>query len=338
MSDGAESQQPISAPVVQPDEQNLVVSFLQFIRQKVAHNECNTDQVETLEVAIQCLEHAFGLTDANYAFQPSKTLLEIFKAAEGPLSAETSQLAPTDADIAQANKLKEEGNDLMKASQFDAAVSKYNAAIKLNRDPVYFCNRAAAYCRLEQYDLAIQDCRTALALDSNYSKAWGRMGLAFSCQNRYEQAAEAYKKALELDPNQESYKNNLKIAEDKVKELETARGAGGPGGPGAGFNPLAGLFGGAPGAGGPPGGMPNLGQLFADPNMMNMAQQMMSDPGISEMMNGLMSGGGGIADLMQAGQRMAQHMQQSNPEMIEQLRRQFGGDGNNPDQPPQPPQ
>lgn len=35
---------------------------------------------------------------------------------------------------------------------------------------------AAAYCRLEQYDLAIQDCRAALALDPKYSKAYGRMG------------------------------------------------------------------------------------------------------------------------------------------------------------------
>lgn len=46
--------------------------------------------------------------------------------------------------------------------------------------------------------------------------------LALSCQNRYEQAVEAYKKALELEPDQESYKNNLKIAEEKVKEFEQA--------------------------------------------------------------------------------------------------------------------
>lgn len=48
------------------------------------------------------------------------------------------------------------------------------------------------------------------------------LSLALSCQNRYEQAVEAYKKALELDPKQESYKNNLKIAEDKVKEMQDA--------------------------------------------------------------------------------------------------------------------
>lgn len=38
---------------------------------------------------------------------------------------------------------------------------------------------AAAYCRLEQYDLAIQDCRTALALEPKYAKAYGRMGFGF---------------------------------------------------------------------------------------------------------------------------------------------------------------
>ncbi|WKX95724.1 hypothetical protein Q1695_012296 [Nippostrongylus brasiliensis] len=194
-------------------------------------------------VVVQCMESAFGLTDANYAFQPSKPLLDVFVAAEGLPSGEDKLPEPIEAEIAEANKLKEEGNDLMKSSQFDAAVSKYNEAIKLNRDPVYFCNRAAAYCRLEQYDLAIQDCRTALALDPKYSKAYGRMGLALSCQNRYEQAVEAYKKALELDPNQESFKNNLKIAEERVKELEAAAQASG-----AQPNPFASMFGGAGGA------------------------------------------------------------------------------------------
>ena len=131
----------------------------------------------------------------------------------------------------------------MKDGQFHEAVEKYNKAVKLHKDPVYFCNRfnnvedvfiiafrAAAYCRLENYSLAVQDCRTALALDPNYSKAYGRLGYAFlytficsyrlalSCQNQYHEAVQAYKKAIELDPHQESYKNNLKIAEDKLRE------------------------------------------------------------------------------------------------------------------------
>uniref|UniRef100_A0A0M3HWF5 SGTA_dimer domain-containing protein n=1 Tax=Ascaris lumbricoides TaxID=6252 RepID=A0A0M3HWF5_ASCLU len=325
--------------VASSDEKNLVVSFIQFLRHKVSTNQCSDDQAEGLEVAVQCLESAFGLTDANYAFQPSKPLLDIFTAAEGLPTGETALPEPTEAEIALANKLKEEGNAHMKASEFDAAINKYNEAIKLNRDPAYFCNRAAAYCRLEQYDLAIQDCRTALALDPRYSKAYGRMGLALSCQNRYEQAVDAYKRALELDPNQESYKNNLKIAQEKVKELENAaRNA---------FSAGA-----AAGAGGFPfgGGIPDMAEVLNNPAMMQMATQLMSDPNIqnlmTQMMGGLMSnasgaegGASGISNLLQAGQQvlvamllwymfiqlLAQQMQAANPELVEQLRRQFGG-------------
>lgn len=83
--------------------------------------------------------------------------------------------------------MKEEGNKLVKSGQLDEGVLKYNEAIQLNRDPIYFCNRAAAYCILKQYDLAIQDCRTALALKPNYAKAYGRMGFVLKnfCTLKY---------------------------------------------------------------------------------------------------------------------------------------------------------
>uniref|UniRef100_A0A914D7T4 SGTA homodimerisation domain-containing protein n=1 Tax=Acrobeloides nanus TaxID=290746 RepID=A0A914D7T4_9BILA len=328
------------------DEKNLVVSFIQFLREKVSKNECTDDQIEGLEVAVQCLESAFGLTDKNYAFQPSKTLLEIFKTAEG-LNIDEDFPTPTQAEIEQANRLKEEGNDLVKASKFEDAILRYNQAIKLNRDPIYFCNRAAAYCRLDQYDLAIQDCRTALALDPKYAKAYGRMGLALSCQLRYDQAVEAYKLALELEPENESYKNNLAIAQEKLEEAKKTFSEN----PQA--NPFAGGLGGM--LGGLGGGMPPLDQILNNPQMMQFASQMMSDPNIQNMMSNMMgsfmprgaaggeapasggSGAGGagmpnLQDLLQAGAQMAQQMQQANPELVEQLRRQFGGmGGENPD-------
>lgn len=314
------------------NEKNLVVSFIQFLRRKVSSNECNDEQIEALEVAVQCLEGAFDVSDKNYAFQPSKTLLDIFTTAEGlPTTEEEDFPTPTQAEIDQANKLKEEGNDLVKGGKLDEAIIKYNEAIKLNRDPIYFCNRAAAYCRQEQYDLAIQDCRTALALEPSYAKAYGRMGVALSCQNRYDQAVEAYKKALEIDPNNESYKQNLSIAEDKLKEAQAKF----PSNPTA--NPLGGL-----------GGF-NLSGLMNNPQMVQMATQMISDPNIqnmmSQMMNSFMGPGaagseagagpegsapGGAPNLegfLRAGETMAQQMEQANPELVDQLRRAFGGRG-----------
>jgi small glutamine-rich tetratricopeptide repeat-containing protein alpha len=337
-------------PVVKVEEKKLVVSFIQFLRQKVSANECTDSQIEGLEIAVQCLENAFSLTDKNYAFQPSKPLLQLLTEAEGLKAGEEEFPAPSADDIQRANALKEEGNECVKASKFNDAIEKYNQAIKLNRDPVYFCNRAAAYCRLEQYDLAIQDCRTALALDENYAKAYGRMGLALSCQNRYDAAIEAYKKALELDPNNDSYKSNLAIAEEKVREA-SQRFQNNPGAnPFGGMGGLGNLLGGAGGA----GGMPDLGSLMNNPQMMQAAMQMMNDPNMQNLMGSMMeqfmggsaggAGGGGFNDLLAAGQSMAQQMQQANPELVEQLRQQFSGtsteeggnqqnQGNNPSNP-----
>jgi tetratricopeptide (TPR) repeat protein len=48
--------------------------------------------------------------------------------------------------------------------------------------------------------------------------------VALSCQNRYDHAVEAYKQALEIDPNNESYKQNLSIAENKLAEAQAAMG------------------------------------------------------------------------------------------------------------------
>jgi hypothetical protein len=41
--------------------------------------------------------------------------------------------------------------------------------------------------------------------------------LAYSCMNQYEESRDAYRKALELDPTNEGFKNNLAIAEDKIR-------------------------------------------------------------------------------------------------------------------------
>jgi small glutamine-rich tetratricopeptide repeat-containing protein alpha len=252
---------------------------------------------------------------------------------------------PSEADKNTAEKLKNDGNELMKVSNFEAAVQKYTEAIKLVKSAVFFCNRAAAYSKLEQHDLSIQDCRAALALDPQYAKAYGRMGLALSAQSRYTEAVDAYRTAVELDPTNETYKSNLEIAESKVAEQQRNMGA-------QGANPFASMFGGAGGGGGA-GGF-DLGGMLNNPAMVNMAAQMMSDPNMQQLMGNLMSGmmtqpGGqqGLGGLLQAGQHLAAQMQNANPDLVNQLRSQFqggqgsggqGGDGSTkpPDAPPKP--
>merc|ERR1712113_830290 len=128
-------------------------------------------------------------------------------------------------------------------------------------------------------------------------------------------------------------KSNLQIAEDKDS---SGVSVGGPGG-------FPGMFPGMGGMGGP-GGM-DLGSFLNNPALMNMATTMLSDPNMQNMMGQLMGGGGmggggaggagNIDNLLQAGQRLAEQMQNQNPELVEQLRRQMGlGPGDNNDPPP----
>lgn len=77
----------------------------------------------------------------------------------------------------KADKFKNEGNDLMKAEKFKEALECYNKAIDIDKNnSVYYCNRAAAHSKLNDFKSSIEDCKNALKIDPSYSKAWGRLG------------------------------------------------------------------------------------------------------------------------------------------------------------------
>lgn len=94
--------------------------------------------------------------------------------------------------------------------------------------------------------------------------------MAYSSINKFQEARDAYKKAVELEPNNESFQNNLRVAEEKVQETRTN------GQQGAGFP----AFGMGMGAG---GGMGNMFDFLNNPMVAQMAQQMMSDPNMQNM-------------------------------------------------------
>jgi len=305
--------------------QRLVYSIIQFLGNELTTGNLNTDAAESLEVAIQCLESAYGISrdDANTDLQVPMPLLEMFSTVTGQPEG-SEEKPPTDEDKAEAERLKNEGNDLMKGEKYEEALKCYSAAIQLDkRNAIYYCNRAASYSKLNNHKAAIDDCRTAINIDPSYSKAYGRMGVAYASLSQFKEAKESYEKAVELDPGNESHINNLKIAEERLKEASgNSQGASSWEGGGTGLQ-----FGG--------GGM-DFTSLLGNPALMNMATQVMSDPNMQHMMGSLLSGtmgqtqaaGPGIDALLQAGQQLAQQMQASNPDLVDQLRRQMNQ--NNP--------
>lgn len=321
------------------DRRRLVYSIIQFVQEEIKSDQLSEDAKESLEVASQCLQSAYALNTEDKHLAVSHPLQNIFQEAtkNEPLQKKSP---PSAADQKEAEVLKTEGNNLMRTEKFVEALEMYSKAIQLDgSNPVFYCNRAAAHSKMNNHHLAIEDCQRAIDMDPSYSKAYGRMGLAHSSLEKHREAVENFKKALELEPDNESYKSNLQIAEDKVK---------------SGVAPAGGMpmF---PGMGGP-GGL-DLGSFLNNPALMNMATTMLQDPNMQAMMGQMMGGAAGgapgapgaapggaggpppdMASLLQAGQQLAQQMQQSNPELVEQLRRQMGGGPNFPPPPGNPPQ
>ncbi|XP_068243176.1 small glutamine-rich tetratricopeptide repeat-containing protein alpha-like isoform X2 [Palaemon carinicauda] len=364
----------------------LVYSMLQFLQSQLergaVENGLTEEGVESVEVALQCLETAYGVSLAQSELALPKSLYQMFAEAckASPVqetmtsaSATRNEAPPSEVDKAEAEELKNKGNQLMRDENFTEALDCYTKAIsKDSRNAVYYCNRAAAHSKLNQHLDAIQDCKRALQIEPQYSKAYGRMGLAYSSLNNHLQAKTCYLKALELEPDNESYKGNLAIAEEKLQSEPSQPTVN----PFAGIGGLGGLFGGATGPGGP-----DLTGLLNNPALMNMATQLMSDPNMQSMMSNLMGGmggmpgapsvanppnsvpnnpspagpiggapvgavpgggapvggapGGGIEALLNAGRQLAEQMQTQHPELVEQIRQQMNrGPGGGSGDPP----
>lgn len=312
------------------DAKCLVFSIIQFLSDQLQNGNLSNDASESLEVAIQCLEQAYNIKhdDVNMTarLQVNESLLDIFNSATKNQQARKTEAS--DENKANAEQLKAEGNNLMKAEKYKEALECYTQAVSLDgSNAVYYCNRAAAYNHLGNYKAAIDDCDTALKIDPSYSKAYGRKGLAHTQLKQYKEAKICYENAVKLEPDKESHQTNLRIAEEKLREAnlgsqEDSRGSG--------------MFSGESGI--------DFSNLLNNPALMNMATQVMGDPNMQQMLGSLLAGTmrsqgggneGGMDALLQAGQQLAAQMQASNPELVEQLRRQMLGGGGSPN-PPNP--
>ncbi|CAI8605543.1 unnamed protein product [Vicia faba] len=119
-----------------------------------------------------------------------------------------------------AESLKALGNKEMQSKQYNDAVELYNCAIAINeKNAVYYCNRAAAYTQINKYTEAIEDCLKSIEIDPYYSKAYSRLGLAYYAQGKYKDAIDkGFQRALQLDPNNETVKENIRVAVQKLME------------------------------------------------------------------------------------------------------------------------
>jgi len=98
-----------------------------------------------------------------------------------------------------------------KRGYWDLAEGEYTRAIVL--DPYYleaFYNRGTLYVKMGQLLAAQKDFEKALELDKNYSKAYNNLGYVLHIYlNKQDEALKNYKKAIELEPGNPTYHENL---------------------------------------------------------------------------------------------------------------------------------
>jgi len=129
-------------------------------------------------------------------------------------------------------KAKEQGNDFFRGKQYYEAADMYSKAIYFcplgdeNKEQmsIFYGNRSACYASLEDHELVVADCTSALDLNANYSKVLMRRSQSFEALEKYDEAIKDLKQLLELDADYPKAKTTLarleKLQAEKLEKMK----------------------------------------------------------------------------------------------------------------------
>ncbi|EAX88797.1 TPR Domain containing protein [Trichomonas vaginalis G3] len=117
----------------------------------------------------------------------------------------------------ESEEIKAQGNVIYKSGDFGGAIAKYNSAIFHNPlNHINHSNRASAYLATEHPSMAISDCQWTLELNSDFVKAYVRMGKAYMDSGKIFKALDYYDIAINKDPQ---YEEALLAREEAIDEM-----------------------------------------------------------------------------------------------------------------------
>lgn len=117
-----------------------------------------------------------------------------------------------------AAEAKAKGNAFFLKKQYPEAIEWYTKAIKADpNDSTFYSNRCAAYMGLDKFNEALGDAEMCIKLQPAWVKGWYRKGAALMSLSRYEEAAMAFRKGVEYEPQNDDLKQKLEDAERQAK-------------------------------------------------------------------------------------------------------------------------
>ncbi|MBD1876595.1 tetratricopeptide repeat protein [Nodosilinea sp. FACHB-131] len=98
--------------------------------------------------------------------------------------------------------LFQQGLQLAKKEEFDAAIASYDKAVAIGPDHAWaWADRGFALTKLNRYEEAIDSYDKAVAIRPDHAWAWASRGIALAKLNRYEEAIDSYDKAVAIEPD-----------------------------------------------------------------------------------------------------------------------------------------
>ena len=117
----------------------------------------------------------------------------------------------------EAEALKVEGNNKLKAKDYNAALDLYTKAIELDGDnAVFYSNRAAANLLLRRFTEAVDDCKRAINLDREFLRPRERLAAAYRQLGMTKKEKDVLVDALQISPGNADIQRRLADAEAQL--------------------------------------------------------------------------------------------------------------------------
>jgi len=124
-------------------------------------------------------------------------------------------------------ELKDQGNKYFNASKYDSAIESYSKALALNPNvPTYYTNRALCYMKSNRWAQAVQDSKAALERDSGLVKGHFYLGSSLLELEKLDEAIKHLQTAFELakkDPSSyydDTISSKLRMARKKKFNIQ----------------------------------------------------------------------------------------------------------------------
>ena len=186
---------------------------------------------EKYELALEACDKAI-----NLQVSPSRYKYEAYRCKAGALQA-LQRFEPALDSLNTAIAINPNNPaDWMSLGELRYALGQYRDALEsldkavvlrndqnLSPSALLYSNRGFVQLELKQYELALEDVETAIAIDPNYAPAWSNKGLILETMGKNEESLTAYDKATKLEPNNYNFWTNRAFVLYKLERYEEAK-------------------------------------------------------------------------------------------------------------------